>query len=65
MLIVIIAYNSMKYFVARQNYEENALLDFYGNIDHFLMCFIYSNNNKEVRYCCFSIAEMLSARTTI
>jgi hypothetical protein len=27
----------MKYFVARQNYEENALLDFYGNTDHLLM----------------------------
>jgi len=27
--------------------------------------FIYAISNKEVRYCCFSIAEMLSARTTI
>jgi hypothetical protein len=27
----------MKYFVVRQNYEEKAMLDFYGNIDHFLI----------------------------
>lgn len=27
----------MKYFVARQKYEQNAFLDFYDNIDHILL----------------------------